>query len=739
MTQTTTNQAGSSKAPQATARFTVPAKHPMVTVLGSGDSLLRVIEQAFPAADIHVRGNEISASGEATEVDLIQRLFDEMMLVLRTGQPMTEDAVERSISMLRDQQEGTGGASETPAEVLTQNILSNRGRTIRPKTLNQKRYVDAIDKHTVVFGIGPAGTGKTYLAMAKAVQALQSKQVNRIILTRPAVEAGERLGFLPGTLYEKIDPYLRPLYDALHDMLDPDSIPRLMAAGTIEVAPLAYMRGRAQPVFTKVMTPDGWRPIGELQVGDMVTGSDGAPTPVLGVYPQGEKDIYRVTAQDGSWTLCCGEHLWTVRTASDRRRDRPWRVLKTKEMIGKLRAAHARRYELPLLTAPAEFPAQEVPMDPYAMGLLLGDGCLTGSTTPSFSTADPELAQALETSLPGVAVRHRTGPNYVLNRIKEPGDVVTLENPVTGVMRKLDLLGSRSNTKLVPDAYLQNSADVRLALLQGLLDSDGGPVVQADRTCRIQYTTTSILLRDDVVSLVQSLGGVAYTRRRAAEGRAPGRVRGRDVGYRHDAHVVDIRLPEGIEPFRLARKRDKYLAAGGGGRPMRFIDNIEPAGREEAVCIQVAAEDSLYVTEDYLLTHNTLNDAFIILDEAQNTNPEQMKMFLTRLGFDSKIVITGDVTQVDLPGGTKSGLRQVREILDGVDDVHFSMLDSSDVVRHKLVSRIVDAYERYDVRNGDAAADGAARGPSGGPGTGGSGGGRQGGDRQGHGHGHGKH
>lgn len=235
--------------------------------------------------------------------------------------------------------------------MLTQNILSSRGRTIRPKTLNQKRYVDAIDKHTIVFGIGPAGTGKTYLAMAKAVQALQSKQVTRIILTRPAVEAGERLGFLPGTLYEKIDPYLRPLYDALHDMLDPDSIPKLMANGTIEVAPLAYMRGR------------------------------------------------------------------------------------------------------------------------------------------------------------------------------------------------------------------------------------------------------------------------------------------------------------------------------------------------------------------------TLNDAFIILDEAQNTSPEQMKMFLTRLGFDSKIVITGDITQVDLPGGTKSGLRQVREILEGVPDVHFSTLTSQDVVRHKLVGRIVDAYEQYDIRNeGRNEGRGASRG-----------------------------
>ncbi|WP_405936670.1 PhoH family protein [Streptomyces sp. NBC_00726] len=687
--------------PQARAHISIPAAHPMVMLLGAGDSLLRVIEAAFPAADIHVRGNDISATGDAVDIALIQRLFDEMVLVLRTGQPMTEDAVERSIAMLKATDNGQADGTETPAEVLTQNILSSRGRTIRPKTLNQKRYVDAIDQHTIVFGIGPAGTGKTYLAMAKAVQALQSKQVSRIILTRPAVEAGERLGFLPGTLFDKIDPYLRPLYDALHDMLDPDSIPRLMAAGTIEVAPLAYMRGRAQPVFTNVLTPDGWRPIGTLEVGDLVIGSDGAPTPVLGVYPQGEKDIYRVSAQDGSWTLCCGDHLWTVRTASDKRRDKPWRVLETKEMIGNLRAAHARRYELPMLTAPVSFPEREVPMDPYALGLLLGDGCLTGTTTPSFATQDPELAEALEGSLPGVSVRHKGGPDYILNRVKAPGDVVTLENPVTRALRELDLVGTRSHSKFVPDAYLFNSADVRLAVLQGLLDADGGPVTQKDRTCRVQYTTASVMLRDDVIALVQSLGGVAYTRRRAAEGRTPGRARGRDVHHRYDAHVVDIRLPEGIEPFRLTRKAEKYRAAGGGGRPMRFIDSIEPAGREEAVCIQVAAEDSLYVTQDYLLTHNTLNDAFIILDEAQNTSAEQMKMFLTRLGFDSKIVVTGDITQVDLPTGTKSGLRQVQDILEGIDDVHFSRLTSQDVVRHKLVGRIVDAYEKYDNSKGE--------------------------------------
>jgi phosphate starvation-inducible PhoH-like protein len=310
-------------------KMVIPDDRSMVSLLGSRDELLAVIEGAV-AADIHVRGNEITATGSPEETALVARLFEELTQLVAGGAELTPDAVERSMAMLRRK------SGVRPADVLTMGILSTRGRTIRPKTLNQKRYVDAIDKHTIVFSIGPAGTGKTYLAMAKAVKALQAKEVNRIILTRPAVEAGERLGFLPGTLYEKIDPYLRPLYDALHDMLDPDTIPRLTSAGTIEIAPLAYMRGR------------------------------------------------------------------------------------------------------------------------------------------------------------------------------------------------------------------------------------------------------------------------------------------------------------------------------------------------------------------------TLNDSFIILDEAQNTSPEQMKMFLTRLGFGSRIVVTGDVTQVDLPAGQQSGLRQVQDILDGVEDVYFSRLTSHDVVRHKLVADIVDAYARYE-------------------------------------------
>ena len=217
--------------------FTVPPSIPAVAVYGPADEFLRLIESSFEAK-IHARGNDVTISGDAAETAVVGRLLDELVTIVRTGQPLTAETVERSISILRTE------TTQRPAEVLSLNILSSRGRTIRPKTLGQKKYVDAIDHHTIVFGIGPAGTGKTYLAMAKAVQALQAKEITRIILTRPAVEAGESLGFLPGTLSEKIDPYLRPLYDALHDMLDPDSIPKLLTSGIIEVAPLAYMRGR---------------------------------------------------------------------------------------------------------------------------------------------------------------------------------------------------------------------------------------------------------------------------------------------------------------------------------------------------------------------------------------------------------------------------------------------------------------------------------------------------------------
>jgi len=210
----------------------------LVSLYGPEDKLLKALELTLPEVEVMARGNQIQLSGPAASVKKAEDLVYELVKMLETGQHLTEQDLQRSSRMLDN------SSGPRPAEVLSQSILSSKGKSIRPKTVGQKDYVDAIDENTIVFGIGPAGTGKTYLAMAKAVQALQRKEVSRIILTRPAVEAGERLGFLPGTLTDKIDPYLRPLFDALHEMLDPDSVPKLLAAGTIEVAPLAYMRGR---------------------------------------------------------------------------------------------------------------------------------------------------------------------------------------------------------------------------------------------------------------------------------------------------------------------------------------------------------------------------------------------------------------------------------------------------------------------------------------------------------------
>jgi len=656
---------------------------------GAQDSVLRELEDQL-RCEVFLRGNVLTLDGEEADVSRAATMVDELVGLIERGHevaPATVGTVTGAIE-----------AEQPPAEILEDLVWRHRNIKVAPRTVNQKRYVDSIRAHTVTFGIGPAGTGKTFLAVAMAVAALDAREISRIILTRPAVEAGERLGFLPGDIQAKVDPYLRPLFDALNDMLDPERVLTYFDRGVIEVAPLAFMRGRAQPLSAMVLTPTGFRPIGELRVGDLVTGSDGRPTPVLGVHPQGRKEVFRVATQDGASTLACGEHLWHVLTAADRRRGKPGRVLQTREMAGNLRSAHQRRYELPLLSAPAEFPARDVPLDPYALGLLLGDGCLTATTTPSFSTRDPELAAALEDALEGIELRSKGRGDYVLRHREAPRGGLRVANPVTAHLRELMLAGATSATKFVPIDYLLNRSEVRLAMLQGLLDTDGGPVAQDGRSCRIQYTTCSDVLRDDVVFLVRSLGGVAYRRTRPAAGRAPGRANGRPVHHRSDAHVIDIRLPDGVEPFRLARKRALYHRDG-GGRPMRFIDSIEAAGETETICIQVAAADSLYVTDDFLLTHNTLNDSFVILDEAQNTSPEQMKMFLTRLGFGSRMVVTGDITQIDLPRDQKSGLVIVSDILRAVDDIAFVRFGGEDVVRHQLVQRIVAAYGEYSERD----------------------------------------
>ncbi len=216
-------------------KIMVPGNHLMAGLLGERDELLRLVEDAFGDTVVHVRGNEISLDGPAAES--VGRLFEELVLLLQQGQALEPAVVRRTIDMVK--------ADERPSEILSTEVFrSTRGRSVRPKTSGQNRYVDAIKDNVITFGVGPAGTGKSWLAVAMAVQALQAKEVERIVLTRPAVEAGERLGFLPGDLMAKVDPYLRPLYDALHDLVDAEGATRLLERGTVEVAPLAFMRGR---------------------------------------------------------------------------------------------------------------------------------------------------------------------------------------------------------------------------------------------------------------------------------------------------------------------------------------------------------------------------------------------------------------------------------------------------------------------------------------------------------------
>jgi phosphate starvation-inducible protein PhoH and related proteins len=660
------------------------------TLFGVHDQNIKYLESLLDVR-LDARGQDLTVDGDPRDVETVERILEDFADLFREGKAFTDRELREAFAQIAEDR------AYSLRDYFTKARFNPAGKKqVAPKSATQRRYIESIQANDCVFGIGVAGTGKTYLAVAMAVQALTQKQVSRIILARPAVEAGERLGFLPGDLQEKVDPYLRPLYDALFDLIEAERVTKMLEKRIIEVAPLAFMRGRAQPLESRVLTPTGWRAMGNIKPGDSIIGSDGRATWVTGVFPQGPKQVYRLTMTDGASTLACAEHLWAVSTPDDKRDGKPPRVLETREMFDRLRRCHQHRYELPLLSAPVEWPRREVPLDPYALGLLIGDGCITDRTSPSFCTSDAELVSSLQLALSGMPLsfRRKSAVDHVIVNPAAGHGGLIVRNPLTQALRGLELAGTRSSTKFIPEGYLYNSAEVRHAVLQGLLDTDGGPVTQDGRTCRVQYTTTSERLKDDVLFLVRSLGGVAYCRKRRAEGRKPGLAKGRAVPYCNDAYVMDIRLPSGVEPFRLTRKAALYREHG-GGRPMRFVKSIEPAGVQETQCISVAAPDSLYVTDDFILTHNTLSEAFIILDEAQNTTSEQMKMFLTRIGFGSKAVITGDVTQIDLPTGKRSGLIEAQRVLAGVEGIDFVYFTEKDVVRHRLVQLIVRAYEAH--------------------------------------------
>jgi SNF2 family DNA or RNA helicase len=365
--------------------------------------------------------------------------------------------------------------------------------------------------------------------------------------------------------------------------------------------------GKALSVETPVLTPMGWKPMGEMRVGDEVINSDGRTSHVTGVFPQGEKELYRVVFSDGTWVECCDEHLWYVRSAVRKLRGQPGRVLPLREFKDDLRdaAGNAKHY-IPLVQ-PIEFTQRDLPIDPYLLGVLLGDGGLTDHTV-SFSTADAEMLAAVRSLVPaGISPTPRAradGPRRPVDwRLS---GVRPRANPVTVALRTLRPMGCGSSEKFIPDAFKFASVESRVALLQGLLDTDGC-VRNSDNN--IEYTTVSPRLAHDVAFIVQSLGGTARIRTKSASYVLNGERRACRLAYR-----MSVILPRAIQPFRLARKAAIYRGRPKYG-PSRAIVDVIAVGRKAAQCITVDAPDGLYVTDHCIVTHNTAQLIALLLQQ----------------------------------------------------------------------------------------------------------------------------
>jgi len=350
--------------------------------------------------------------------------------------------------------------------------------------------------------------------------------------------------------------------------------------------------GKAQPLTAKVLTPTGWRTMGALRVGDSVIDPDGGTATIEGVFPQGVKPVYRVTFCDGSSTECCDDHLWLVNTPLRKWRDQAPRVLPLREIRERLHHANGNRQHFIPLVAPVEFEEVPVLLDPYLLGVLLGDGGLTSSVR--LSTGDQQILRLIEPLLPpNVSIAPVKNSPYDYSLVVERGQ----RNPVTRALRRLDLFGKRSEHKFVPPLYLYNSVEVRVALLQGLLDTDGG--IANERGTGVEYTSVSIQLARHVRELAQSLGGVVTMAPKETTYVYNGERRQGQTAYR-----LYITLPPDIQPFRLARKLATYSPGTKYG-PSRSIENVDYVRDEECQCIRVSSRNSLYVTDDYIVTHNT--------------------------------------------------------------------------------------------------------------------------------------
>lgn len=562
------------------------------------------------------------------------------------------------------------------------NTTTGRRRAFHLEFLNafQKIAWSAFDQHDILFLLGPAGTGKSHLAIAFAIQEILSKKRSKIVLTRPTVEAGEKLGFLPGTFEEKVDPYLIPLFDCMDRCVGREGPQREFVNHCVEKAPLAFMRGRSQPLDAIVYTISGQKQMGDLQPGDKVVGVDGKATEVLDIYPQGELDIYRVMFSDGTSTECSEDHLWSTMTLSEKRHSKGYSVKNTAEIAASLKNKHNQKNHRVPVAAAVEFQEQELPLDPYLLGVLLGDGNFTHNVSPKVSNVDPAILDEVADRLPsGMALRKASkyGCDYRL---------VTTDrrqrNPVKSALRELGLFGKLSWEKSIPDLYKFSSKEQRLALLKGLMDTDGTIFKHRSGNCRVQFFSTSKVLAGDVRFLAHSLGGTASIRKREYDEDDSHSYKGNTIRHCRPMYIVDMVIP--VNPFMTPRKAGQYSPMA----PVRLISKIEKVGRKECQCISVDHSEHLYLTDHCLVTHNTFHDAVCIFDEAQNATRTQLKLFLTRFGHNSKVIVTGDPSQSDLPG--EVALVDVVRRLEGVPGVGVIQFQANSIVRNPLIAKILE-------------------------------------------------
>lgn len=621
------------------------------------------------------------------------------------------------------------------------NVIKRNNSPIEPKTASQADLVQTIFTHDIIFVSGCAGTGKTWLSAALAARELDERRISNITVSRPAVEVGgEELGFLPGP----------------------------------------------QPLDAKVLTPSGWVQMGDIKIGDKVIARDGSPTEVLGVFPKGEKEVYRVITTDGSSTECCEDHLWFTRTFEDHKRGRPGSVKSTKQIMDTMVGYRGKiNHYIPRNEA-VQFSKVELPIPPYTLGVLIGDGCMRGNVSIASTDRDIIDRVSVEVSTLGIdVVQIRDTILYSLsskrhynNKVARPillsnegvGDGVlfssigvavrelglsrgrinhlckneleldgyeyrfmprhtTFTNRIKEQLHKLGLHDKNAWEKFIPDLYKYAAIEDRVELLRGLMDTDG----TIKKNGEASFTTTSPVLAADMQELIRSLGGRATLCKRDRVGRIH-TVNGIEIVTRRASYEFTISMPGHINPFHLSRKASRhktsYVQRVG-------ISSIEFVGKKEVQCIRVDHPEHLYLTDEFIVTHNTMEEKFapwfepfrdvleerlgtgaldyhlkrgnieakplglmrgksykdkwIILDEAQNTTPGQMKMFLTRLGEGSKMIILGDVKQSDIK--TTSGMSDAIRRLKGVKGIAHHEFTREDIVRHDLVAKIISRYE----------------------------------------------